>query len=46
MEKQESIQKRKKGLETTRQILNVSADLFARNGFDGVSVRQIAKKPE
>ncbi len=44
MEKQESIQKRKKGLETTRQILNVSADLFARNGFDGVSVRQIAEK--
>jgi AcrR family transcriptional regulator len=41
--KNESVQKRKKGLETTRQILDISADLFARNGYDGVSVRQIAE---
>jgi len=37
------VQKRKKGLETTRQILDIAADLFARNGYDGVSVRQIAE---
>ncbi|HAS90892.1 MAG TPA: hypothetical protein DCS12_01085 [Clostridiales bacterium] len=43
MEKNESTQKRKKGLETTRQILNISADLFARNGYDSVSVRKIAE---
>lgn len=42
--KNESVQKRKKGLETTRQILDIAADLFARNGYDGVSVRQIAEK--
>ncbi len=42
--KNENIQKRKKGLETTRQILDISADLFARNGYDGVSVRTIAEK--
>lgn len=41
--KVESVQKRKKGLETTRQILDIAADLFARNGYDGVSVRQIAE---
>ncbi|HHU06103.1 MAG TPA: TetR/AcrR family transcriptional regulator [Clostridiales bacterium] len=41
--KNEGVQKRKKGLETTEQILNAAADLFARNGYDGVSVRQIAK---
>jgi AcrR family transcriptional regulator len=39
-----NIQKRKKGLETTRRILDISADLFARNGYDGVSMRAIAKK--
>ncbi|MGE5677137.1 MAG: TetR/AcrR family transcriptional regulator [Pseudomonadota bacterium] len=37
------VQKRKKGLETTQQILDVSAELFARNGYDGVSTRQIAE---
>jgi len=42
--KTENIQKRKKGLATTHQILNAAADLFARNGYDGVSVRQIAEK--
>lgn len=42
--KNESVQKRKKGLETTRQILDIAADLFARNGYDGVSVREIADK--
>lgn len=38
------VQKRKKGLETTRQILDIAADLFARNGYDGVSLREIAEK--
>lgn len=42
--KDEGIQKRKRGLETTRQILDIAADLFARNGYDGVSVRAIAVK--
>lgn len=37
-------QKRKKGLETARRILDIASDLFARNGYDGVSVREIAKK--
>lgn len=40
----DGIQKRKRGLETTRQILDIAADLFARNGYDGVSVRAIAEK--
>ena len=42
--KNEGVPKRKKGLETTRQILDAAADLFARNGYDGVSVRKIAEK--
>lgn len=42
--KNEGVQKRKKGLETTRQILDIAADLFARNGYDGVSLREIAEK--
>lgn len=42
--KNEGVQKRKKGLETTRQILDTAAELFARNGYDGVSVREIAEK--
>lgn len=42
--KNESTQKRKKGLETTRRILDNAADLFARNGYEGVSVREIAEK--
>jgi AcrR family transcriptional regulator len=37
------VQKRKKGLETARQILDAAAELFARNGYDGVSVRGIAQ---
>lgn len=41
--KKESVQKRKKGLETKRRILDIASDLFARNGYDGVSLRQIAK---
>lgn len=43
-EKNKYVQKRKKGLETLRKILDISADLFARNGYDGVSMRLIAKK--
>jgi AcrR family transcriptional regulator len=38
-----TIQKRKKGLETTRQILDAAADLFVQNGYDGVSMRKIAE---
>lgn len=30
-------------METIRSILDISADLFARNGYDGVSMRQIAE---
>ncbi|MGI6004999.1 MAG: TetR/AcrR family transcriptional regulator [Christensenellales bacterium] len=41
---QKGIQKRKRGLETTRRILDTAADLFARNGYDAVSVREIAEK--
>ncbi|SDN00065.1 TetR/AcrR family transcriptional regulator [Acetanaerobacterium elongatum] len=36
--------KRKKGLETQQQILEAASDLFARNGYEGVSVREIAEK--
>lgn len=42
-DKKKYVQKRKKGLETKRNILDISADLFARNGYDGVSMRQIAE---
>lgn len=35
--------KRKKGLETADRILRASAELFAANGFDGVSLTQIAE---
>ena len=38
------VRKRKKGLETTRRILDTAADLFAHKGFDGVSVRELAEK--
>ena len=40
----ESVKKQKRGLKTKRQILDAAADLFARNGYDGVSVRVIARK--
>ena len=36
--------KRKKGLETTRQIMDAAAELFARSGYEGVTVREIAKR--
>ena len=42
-DKNKLVKKRKKGLETIQNILDISADLFARNGYDGVSLRQIAK---
>ena len=42
--KSDGAQKRKRGVATTRQILDISADLFAKNGYDGVSVRAIAEK--
>ena len=35
--------KRKRGIATTRAILDQAADLFARNGYDGVSLRDIAR---
>lgn len=34
--------KRKKGIETTKQILEESAKLFANKGYDSVSVHEIA----
>jgi len=37
------LKKRKRGVTTTRAILDVAADLFARHGYDGVSVREIAQ---
>jgi len=38
------VQKQRRGLETTRKILDAAAGLFARNGYDGVSMRAIAQK--
>ena len=38
----EPVKKRKRGLATYRTILDASAELFARGGYDGVSVRDIA----
>lgn len=35
--------KRKQGIATARAILDVAADLFARRGYDGVSIREIAQ---
>ena len=37
-----STQKRRKGIETTHRILEVSANLFAHKGYDRVSVNEIA----
>lgn len=42
--KSEGVRKQKRGTETTRKILDAAADLFARNGYDGVSVRAVAEK--
>jgi len=42
--KGEGRRKRGRGAETWRQILDVGAELFAQNGYDGVSVREIAEK--
>ncbi|MGE5626657.1 MAG: TetR/AcrR family transcriptional regulator [Solirubrobacterales bacterium] len=39
-----TIQKRKKGIETRRRVLDVSSALFAINGYEGVTVREIAKE--
>lgn len=36
------IKKRKKGIETRKRILEISAGLFARSGYESVSLRQIA----
>ena len=36
--------KRKKGIETQNRILEVASDLFARRGFDSVSIRQITRE--
>ncbi|HWQ57781.1 MAG TPA: helix-turn-helix domain-containing protein [Clostridia bacterium] len=40
----EGVQKRKRGLATAGRILDAAAELIARNGYDGVSVREIAEK--
>ena len=42
--KSEGGRKRGRGAATSRQILDVSAEFFAQNGYDGVSVRAIAQK--
>ena len=39
-----NVQKQKRGLETTNRILDAAADLFARNGYDGVPMRAIAQR--
>lgn len=36
------VKKRRNGIETTRRILEIGADLFARKGYDNVSLREIA----
>lgn len=41
-DKYQGTQKRRRGLETTRQILDTAAALFAKNGYDGVTMREIA----
>lgn len=43
-DKNEGVRKQKRGLETARQILDAAAELFAQNGYDGVSMRAIAQK--
>ncbi|MFA0814493.1 MAG: TetR/AcrR family transcriptional regulator [Anaerofustis sp.] len=40
---QNGTKKRKNGIDTYQRILKISSELFARNGFDGVSVYDIAK---
>jgi len=40
--KDKGTKKRKRGIETKRAILDTAAELFAKNGFDGVSMREIA----
>lgn len=37
------IQKRKRGIETTNRILEISAELFANKGYDAVSIREISE---
>ena len=39
----QGIQKRKKGIETVNRILEISADLFAHKGYDGVTGHEIAE---
>jgi len=40
----ENAKKRRRGLATARTILDAAADLFARRGYDGVTIREIAQK--
>jgi AcrR family transcriptional regulator len=44
MEDEINITKRKKGIVTQNQILNSASRLFARKGYDNVSMREIAKE--
>lgn len=41
--KGQSILKRKRGIDTTNRILETAAQLFARKGYDNVSLREIAE---
>ena len=43
MENKEKITKRKRGIITQNKILQTAAQLFARKGYENVSVREIAK---
>ena len=40
----DAVQKRRRGLATTRQILDAAAALFAVNGYEGVPMRSIARQ--
>lgn len=40
----EKARKRRRGLATARSILDAAAELFARRGYDGVTIREIAQK--
>jgi AcrR family transcriptional regulator len=42
--KEEKLIKRKNGLETYRKIVEIASELFARYGYNGVTIREIAEK--
>lgn len=38
------VQRQKRGEQTARRVLDAAAELFARNGYDGVSLRAVAQR--